>query len=361
MTEFDTKAEAELRRTLRFVDDLAPLSPSLNDLQHRPKSEPESKSPQRSRWIAVAAFALTILAGIPALFLMGDGDQQNVGGAPAPIAPRTTESPSTTTTVPPALQRLPLDGRPQDLGVDVVDFTTVIFPTSPEELRQATVWNTVKTNVGLYREEVCMTAKGHQVEMPRYLAVDFRRHAEMPDFELDAQYGVITGDSAEYTTPSPPPGADQDEVASWQSAFSECTDQWEQRVSTEFDQIVGPIISASAWWTHVQEVTDGEAMRAVTHQMLTCIADGGGPAVDNVEDLYSDQILQDSPSLREAEQTWETLADLILECSDGYNSLRQELLVPIRDQMRLEHAEALAQAEGFFDEVMVASGMTTLP
>jgi hypothetical protein len=234
-----------------------------------------------------------------------------------------------------------------------------MFPTSAEEFRQFVVWETVKTNVGLYQQEVCMTSEGQTVEMPRYLAVDLRRYAVMPDFELDAEYGILQGLAVDYPTTAPPPSLVGEERTAWWAAYSQCGAQWEVKVSTEFDQLVGRMLGE--WFDHITEVTESEALSDVTEQMLTCVAEGGGPSVGSIADLYDDRISQEAASLGELRLSLDVLASLIYGCAGDYDQVRQEVLIPIRDRMVDKYSDTLAQVEPFFNEVMMASGISATP
>jgi hypothetical protein len=282
----------------------------------------------------------------------------NSGRAFGPLGPPTPTTEDTTTTVTtPAVttpERLPLDGRPSDLGVDVVDFAGAVFPTSIQEIRMRAVWEAARSNVESGWVEACMEARGATIEIPRITAYDLRRQAAIPDFELDAEFGFYDPAPDEWS-PAPPAGSTAEEAAAWNLAYSECSPEAEAKRSEQFDQVIG---QAPSWFVIVDEVTASPEMHTVTEQMLLCIGDAGGPDVDTVRELYSDQISQEADSLAAAGQASIELAQLIEHCAGAYDATRESLLLPKREAFMVEHADVFAEAERYFNELMAEAGIS---
>ncbi len=354
MTELRTQDQARLRKALRFLDDEAPIPPGLPRLA--PKTTGSHPRPwlQRPWLVAGAAFILTMIVLTPLVFL--SGDRRGGTATPPPLVTPTATIATTTTTTAVVSERIPLDGRPGDLGVESIDFITAIYPTSPEEHRVSAVWEALRHNVEGFWVESCMVAQGISVEMPRITADYVRRSGDMPDFELDARMGIFNDYIVE--TPAPPATATSEQTAAWQTTYDECSNAVEVKRSEQFDQVIG---LAPSWWDIVREVNASPEMKPVTDHMLSCIADNGGPDVQDVIHLYSDQITMDATSKEDAAASWAVLAELYASCAGDYNRVRQSLLIPKRQQIHADYPNVLAQAREYFNEVVDAASVNTEP
>lgn len=347
MTELNSRDRERLRNTLNVIDEQAPLAPDLDDLGTISVRPGQSSRP-RGTWAVVAAFAVTLAILVPISLLDGDDGIDVRDVAPVPPA---DPLPSTTAVVPDeATDRLPLDGRPEDLGVDRIDFMTALFPTSPEEHRVTAAWRAVRFNVEQSWAEACMADMNVEADLGRMLAIDFRRNGQMPDFELDAELGITSMSEIEAGLAVDP----SDMSEEWQETYSDCGSQIEARLSKEFDQVIG---RAPSWWQIVQEVNASETMEPVTAQLLDCVAEGGGPVGDAVTDLYSTRTIEDAPDLTTGINRVNDLADLIHQCSGDYNQVRQELLIPERDRIAADYPDVLAEAKRYFDGVLRDAGL----
>ncbi|MGA8040206.1 MAG: hypothetical protein WCA93_08890 [Acidimicrobiia bacterium] len=259
---------------------------------------------------------------------------------------------SPTTTV--VSERIPLDGRPGDLGVESIDFLTAIYPTSPEEHRVSAAWEALRHNVEGLWVESCMVAQGISANMPRITADYVRRNGDMPDFELDARLGLFNDHVVE--TPAPPAKATVEQAAAWQTTYDECSNRVEVKRSEQFDQVIG---LAPSWWDIVREINASPEMKPVTDHMLSCIADNGGPDVQDVIHLYSTQVIRDATSKEDAAASWADLAELYASCAGDYNKIRQSLLIPKRQQIQADYQDVLARAREYFNEVVGAASVNT--
>lgn len=355
MSELRPDDQARLRRAFRFVDEGAPLAPDLADLGVI-TAKPQTTL-HRSAWTAAAALAVTLAVLVPLLFL--GGEQSNPVLPPIGAAPTTSEATTTTSQPRSSVDRLPLDGRAQDLGVTSIDFMTALFPTSPEEHRQTAAWTAIRHNVEQSWVEICMVEGGVSAEMPRILALDVRRNADMPDFELDAELGIIEGTFDGYEGATAPAGSSAGEATAWQDAYTQCSDVVETKRSERFDQVIGQAVGS--WWDTVRRVNTSSEMAQVTDRMLSCAAAQGGPQVDAVRDLYSDSLTMNARDLETAAEEGLDLAGVIAECAGDYNQIRQSLLIPEREQIEIRYETALAEAETYFIEVLDAAGTEVAP
>ena len=351
MSDLQPQNQARLRRVFRFIDDEAPLSPGLDELS-APSMTSSGQSRANSWWVAVSAFAVVLVLAIPAAFLINPGSASDPLGSPTP----TTNETTTTTVTNPAVttpERLPLDGRPSDLGVDHIDFTGAVLPASIQEIRMLAVWEAARSNVESGWVESCMEARGTTIEIPRITAYELRRQAAIPDFELDAEFGFFDPAPDEWS-PVPPADSTAEEAATWNRSYADCSLEAEAKRSEQFDQVIG---QAPSWMAIVDEVTTSPEMHAVTEQMLQCIGDAAGPDVDTVSELYSDRLAKEADSLAAAGQASIELAQLIEQCAGNYDATRKSLLLPKREAYMDEHAEVLATAEFYFIEVMTEAGI----
>lgn len=340
-----------LRRTMKAIADAAPDAPPL-------RHPVGGRGPRRRRQLAIAlaAFASVLMIGAVSLLLVGGPSAIPEIGSSNDFEPETGRAPSSTTPTSAEESRIPLDGRPEELGVESFDFVTAVFPTSPVEHRVSAAWQALRHNVEGSWLEACMEEQGLVIEMPRVTAGYFNRNRDMPDFELDAELGIVRSYdayAAQPEPPSPPTGASDQERANWEAWYAGCSSQVEAKRSTQFDQVIGRI--EATWWDIVREVNASAEMEEVTTQLLTCVAEQGGPDVDNLWDLYSTRPTGGANSLEEAAQTWNELAVVIAACAGDYSQVRQNLLIPFRDQLVKENADVLSEAKPYFDEVIAAS------
>lgn len=244
-----------------------------------------------------------------------------------------------------------MDGTPKELGVSSIDFVTAMLPTSPVEYRVSAAWQATYYNVVNHWFELCMADEGFVVEVPRASAMDLRRNADLPDFQLDAQYGTF--DAADLSwNGSPPQSASAAEAEAWQRVYDRCSLDVEKRKSEGFDQVIGRL---PFWFDIVREVNDSPEMADATSQLLSCVAEGGGPEANSVRDLfaaYNSLILKTANSKDEAVDIGFEIGRLLNDCAGNYDQIRQDLLVPKRDEIVDGYGDVLAEAEAFFDEVL---------
>lgn len=350
MNDLRPEDQARLRRALRSMDDEAPLAPGIADLGV--PSVSTVRAHRANTWrAAITVFAGTVLVIAPVALLLTTGSGSPPLGAPTPTTQATT---TTTTNVDVTSTRLPLDGRPSDLGVDSVNFVGAVFPASIQEIRMLAVWEAVRSNVESAWVEQCMGEHGFAVEIPRTLAIQLRRQAAIPDFDLDAEFGFFDEAPDDWTA-LPPSDSTPDVAAAWDSAYFECSVEVEAKRSEQFDQVIGQ--AQSSWYDIVSDVTASPDMMVATEEMLRCIAEAGGPEVESVVELYSDQIGREADSFGAAVQGSIELAQLIQQCAGDYDSMREGLLVPKRQEILDEFADVLAEAKKYFDEVLAEVGM----
>lgn len=282
-----------------------------------------------------------------------------LGGEPStaqPVAGSTSTSMGTSTTSDEASEApIPLDGNPDVLGVVSIDFVTAMFPTSPEEHRVTAAWTAIYSNVVQSWVEDCMADRGFEYEAQRISAMDWRRYADLPDFELDAEMGIIEF-APEESVPGPRPSASDAEVQAWQASYEHCSLEAETRRSEGFDQLLGRI---PPWQQMIEEVNASPEMSASTEKMLRCISDGGGPEVESIPDLYREmgRILREANEGRD--EFGSAIADippLIASCAGDLDAVRQQILMSERDRIVSQYADALAEAESFFNDVVAQSG-----
>ncbi|MCI0544094.1 MAG: hypothetical protein L0Z49_06560 [Actinobacteria bacterium] len=237
-----------------------------------------------------------------------------------------------------------------------IDFITAMFPTSPEEHRVTAAWTALRYNVELSWVADCMAGQGLLFDPERLTAAHWRRNGDMPDFELDAERGIWEpgGSQPGDPGPRPPSSASPAEVEAWNLAYIDCSNQIERKLSEEFDQVIG---RAPFWFGIVREVNASEEMAGPTSRLLECVADGGGPVVDRIWDLYGhmDAVVQQSDTKDEAQGSINSLAVLIADCAGDYDQVRQELLIPKRDEIVAGYRDVLAEAEKYFNEVIASS------
>lgn len=199
-----------------------------------------------------------------------------------------------------------------------------------------------------------MEEGGFEYEPQRVIAADFRRYAYLPDFELDAELGIVEFAPEEFV-PGPRPGASPAEAEAWHSSFQICTDEAERQRSEGFDQIMGKI---PPWHETIKDINNSPEMADATARMLDCVADGGGPDVESIPAMYLaiDRILMESSADPEFGSAVAELPPLIASCAGDLNEIRQQLLIPERDRVVALYAEPIAAAESFFNDVVAQSG-----
>jgi hypothetical protein len=340
-----------LRKTMRAMADIAPDAPPLTAIP-----APTRRS-RRHLLVAAGVFAAVLATGgVTSHFLAGGITPTPPIGTPEKFVTTTVASvPQATVSDSAGGETIPLDGRPEDLGVKAIDFITALFPTTPKEHRENAAWDALRINVESSWVESCMAGSGFSIELPRVTALEVRRNADMPDFELDAEYGIFESrtDTTNYVA-APPGEASDPERARWQVEYAQCNLQVEAKRSTEFDQVIGQI--TPFWWDSVREINASEDMTKVTTELLTCVSDGGGPEATTIRDLYSDRLTMGASSSEEARSSWQDRANLIASCAGNYSQVRQGLLIPIRDQIVTDYPDLLAEARSYFDEVVAAAG-----
>lgn len=349
----------ELRRVLSEMEALAPVAPEV--VETKPLDvRPHRRTPRTNPLLVtlVAAVSVFVLA-LPLMFRSSnpvDTDASAPLAGPATTTAETGVSGSTTpttdatgsTTEP--TNRRSMDGSPEELGVTSIDFVTAILPTSPVEYRESAAWNAIYYNVTNHRFEQCMAVQEIAVEVPRASAMDLRRSAELPDFELDATYGTLDANDLTWNA-SPPASTSPTEAKTWQETFDQCSLDVEKWKSEGFDQVIGRL---PAWFDTIREVNGSAEMADTTTRLLSCVAAGGGPQADSLDDLYGvyNSLLQSAETKDEAIQIGLEMSRLLNSCVGDYNQTRQDILVPKRDQIVDEYADVLAEAKPFFDSVL---------
>lgn len=344
------ESRRELRRVLGEMESLAPPAP---ELETRPlEVHPRMRSRPRPLLVTLGAAAAVFVLALP--FVLRSPTQDTaVSNRSAPVAGPATTATTTdeqvATTMP--VERRPMDGSPQELGVTSVDFITAILPTSPVEYRVSAAWQAMYYNVVNHWFEVCVADQGFVVEVPRASAMDLRRNAVLPDFELDAQHGTF--DATDLTwNGSPPQSASTAEAEAWHQAVDECNLDVEKRKSEGFDQVIGRLPD---WFDIIREVNDSPEMADTTSRLLSCVSDGGGPEADSLEDLrgaYNSLIQETAKTKDDAVEIGFEMSRLLNNCAGGYDQVRQDLLIPKRDQIVNDYEDVLAEAKPFFDEVL---------
>lgn len=260
------------------------------------------------------------------------------------------------TTMAGQVSSVPIDGQPEAIGVTSVEFVAAVFPTTPEEVRVTAAWDAIRYNVEASWTEQCMSEAGFVLDIPRVTASMTRRRSEMPDFQLDAQLGFdLFIDEASLIEPGPLAGASEAERVAWETTYQGCSLETERRRSEGFDQVLG---RTPAWWDIVSDVNNSEEMAQATSQMLSCVAEGGGPVANSIEDLYGgiDVLLRNAETAEEFDSIAASMPDLIAGCAGTYDSTKQELLVPERHRLLRDYASELAEAEEYFDSVLARAG-----
>ncbi|MCI0425333.1 MAG: hypothetical protein L0Z47_05695 [Actinobacteria bacterium] len=247
----------------------------------------------------------------------------------------------------------PIDGRPEDLGVASIDFITAMFPTSPVEHRVSAAWMALRYNVEQSRVAECMADQGLVLVPDRITAAYLRRNGDMPDFQLDAERGIWEpgGPQPGDPGPRPPSSASAAEAEAWNQAYFDCGNGISNEVSGRFDSVIGQV---PFWFGIVDEVNNSSEMKHATDTLLSCVAEGGGPQVDRVVDiyLYLDTVVQGSETKDEALGALADMATLVAGCAGDYDAVRQALLIPKRDEIVAGYSDVLAEAELYFNEVM---------
>lgn len=199
-----------------------------------------------------------------------------------------------------------------------------------------------------------MAERGFFLETPRVLASELRRGAELPDFDMDAIVGLFEP-APEDWVPKPPSSASSSEAQAWEESFVACSNEVEKRASEQFDQVIGQV---PFWFDIVREVNSSPEMQAASERLLECVAEGGGPKADSVSNLYLaiDQEAMQAATVEDLHELGFDMAELIAGCAGDFNKVRQDLLIPLRDEILGGYSEALAEADRYFNEV-VAIGL----